>query len=176
VADNGRAAHPAPQPISLREVMGQFATGITVITAGGEHAHGMTANAFTSVSLEPPLVLCCVARTARIHESILRARNFAISVLDATQRDLARYFADRNRPKGPAQFDLVDWIPGPNTGVPLLAGSLAWVECELHQVYHGGDHSIFLGKVLQASRGSEGEALLFFGGGYHQVTPPARAA
>src|SRR5256885_7444561 len=102
VADNGRAAHPAPQPISLREVMSQFATGITVITAGGEHAHGMTANAFTSVSLEPPLVLCCVARTARIHESILRARTFAVSVLDATQMNLARYFADRNRPRGPA--------------------------------------------------------------------------
>lgn len=158
--------------IGLRDVMSQFATGITVITAGGEHAHGMTANAFTSVSLDPPLVLCCVGRNARIHEAILCARHFGVSVLGSDQEEQARYFANRNRPPGPAQFDLVDWLPGPNTGAPLLAGSLAWLECDLHQVYHGGDHSIFLGKVLAASRGSGRDALLFFGGGFHQVNPP----
>ena len=171
-----RRERPVSEPVPLRDVMSQFATGITVVTAGGERGHGMTANAFTSVSLDPPLVLTCVARNARIHEAILTARSFGVSVLGADQEDVARYFADRRRPAGPAQFDMVDCEPGPQTGAPLMSGSLAWMECELHQVYHGGDHSIFLGKVLSAGRSSSGQhPLLFFAGGFH-VTPPARSA
>ena len=161
---------------SLRDVMSQFATGITVLTAGGRHGHGMTANAFTSVSVDPPLALCCVARSARLHTAVLDTRSFGVSMLAADQRELARYFADKKRPDGPAQFDSVDWVAGPNTGVPLLAGSLAWLECELDQVYDGGDHSIFLGRVLSSSRGPDRHALLFYGGGYHQVMPPTRSA
>lgn len=160
---------------ALREVMSQFATGVTVLTAGGEGTHGMTANAFTSVSLDPPMVLCCVARTARLHEAVLSAGGFGVSVLGAEQEGVARYFASRNRPAGPAQFDKVDWFPGRNTGAPLLTGSLAWLECELSEVYEGGDHSIFLGTVLTAARGA-GQMLLFFGGGFHQGVPPAKSA
>lgn len=152
---------------ALREVMAQFATGITVLTARGELAHGMTANAFTSVSLDPPMVLCCVARTARMHDAILSARNFGVSVLSGEQEGVARYFASRGRPAGLAQFDRVDWFPGRHTGVPLLTGSLAWIECDLAEVYEGGDHSIFLGTVRSASRGG-GNALLFHGGGFHR--------
>lgn len=166
---------PSTSPAVLRDVMSHFATGITVLTAGGEHSHAMTANAFTSVSLDPPMVLCCVARTAQMHEAILRTRSFGVNVLSADQEWVARYFASRNRPKGMAQFDEVDWFAGPRTGAPLIAGSLAWLECELAQVYHGGDHSIFLGTVLDASRRS-GEALLFFGGGFHQGMPSAKSA
>jgi flavin reductase (DIM6/NTAB) family NADH-FMN oxidoreductase RutF len=163
-------------PASLREVMSQFASGVTVLTAGGEHGHGMTANAFSSVSLDPPLALCCVARPARIHEAILSTRGFGVSLLAADQQHLARYFADRTRPKGMAQFDAVEWVPGPQTGAPLLVGALAWLECGLHEVYHGGDHSIFLGKVLTSSRGTDRDALLFFAGAYHQLTPQAKSA
>ncbi|MPZ81278.1 MAG: flavin reductase [Actinophytocola sp.] len=157
--------------------MAQFATGITVLTARGERAHGMTANAFTSVSLDPPMVLCCVARTARMHDAILDARNFGVSVLSTEQEGVARYFASRDRPAGLAQFDRVDWFPGRHTGVPLMTGSLAWLECDLSEVYEGGDHSIFLGTVLSASRGA-GQALLFLHGGFHHhhSTSPARSA
>jgi flavin reductase len=161
------------EQLALREVMSQFATGITVVTASGAHCHGMTANAFTSVSLDPPMVLCCVARTARLHEAILTARSFGVSVLSDSQEDVARYFAKRGRPAGRAQFDEVDWFPGQRTEAPLITGALAWLECELAEVYHGGDHAIFLGHVLAASRGTGG-ALLFFGGGFHQGT--ARSA
>jgi len=84
----------------MRNVCGLFATGITVITAGGDMPHSMTANAFTSVSLDPPLVLVCVDRDARLHESILAAKSFAVSVLGAGQADLAKHFADRSRPAG----------------------------------------------------------------------------
>jgi enediyne biosynthesis thioesterase len=161
---------------SLREVMARFATGITVLTAAGEDGHGMTANAFTSVSLEPPMVLCCVAKPARLHDAILRSRHFGVSVLGAEQEDLARYFADKERPAGAAQFDAVDWLAGPRTGAPLLDGALGWLECELNQVYNGGDHSIFLGQVVGSYRGESGEALLFYGGDYQPAVLPAVGA
>lgn len=159
---------------TLRDAMARFATGITVLTTGGECHHGMTANAFSSVSLEPPMVLCCVARSAAMHEAIMSARSFAVSVLGADQERLARYFADRGRPRGIAQFEGVGWTPGPHTGAPLLVGALAWLECALAEVYHGGDHSIFLGEVLEARCSSNQQALLFFGGGYHQVMSGGR--
>ena len=161
----------ATRPRRMREVMGLFATGITVLTAGGYYPHGMTANAFSSVSLEPPLVLVCVARTAVMHAAILGTRSYAVSVLGGDQEHVARYFADRRRPRGPAQFDRVAWRPGPRTSAPLLDSALAWLECELAEVYEGGDHSIFLGRVLSIGRADDGHALLFFGGGYHRTVP-----
>jgi enediyne biosynthesis thioesterase len=160
----------------LREVMARFATGITVLTAAGADGHGMTANAFTSVSLDPPLALCCVAKSARLHEAILRTQHFGVSVLGADQEDLARYFANKERPAGAAQFDAVDWLAGPRTGAPLLSGALAWLECEITQVYNGGDHSVFLGEVVGSFRGDSGEALLFYGGDYQPIMLPAVGA
>ncbi|WP_340687572.1 flavin reductase family protein [Amycolatopsis coloradensis] len=160
----------------LREVMGQFATGVTVLTAGGERAHGMTANAVTSVSLEPPMVLCCVSRAARMHEAIVTAGSYAVTVLASDQKELAKYFADWRRPAGLAQFDSVDWTAGPQTGAPLLDGALAWLECELAEVYEGGDHSIFLGKVVASSRGTAQDSLVFYSGGYHQIDGRIRAS
>lgn len=162
---------------ALREVMAQFATGITVLTArGAEKAHGMTANAITSVSLDPPMVLCCVARTARMHDAIIDSQHFGVSVLSTEQESVARYFASKGRQPGMAQFDQVDWFPGRHTGAPLLVGSLAWLECDLTEIYEGGDHSIFLGTVYSASRGA-GRPLLFLGGGFHHHSgPEARSA
>ena len=75
-------------------------------------------------------------------------------MLSSEQEGLARYFASRGRPSGMAQFERVDWFPGSQTGVPLLTGSLAWLECDLKEVYEGGDHSIFLGLVRSARRGA----------------------
>lgn len=159
----------SPAWVSLREVMARFATGIVVLTAPGDQRHGMTANAFSSVSLDPPLVLSCVSREARMHSAIMSAGSFAVSVLGAEQEQLARYFADPSRPNGQAQFDSVRWEPGPRTGAPLLAGSLAWLECELVEAYGGGDHSIFLGRVLSSGRGASEDALVFFGGKFRYV-------
>jgi flavin reductase (DIM6/NTAB) family NADH-FMN oxidoreductase RutF len=150
-------------------VLGRFATGITVVTSAGETTHGMTANSFSSVSLEPPLVLVSVDRGALMHDTIVGNGTFAVTMLGAGQEHVARHFASRGRPAGIAQFDTVDWAPGPHTGSPLLAGALAWLECELHEVYEGGDHSIFLGRVLGLGRSTGQGALLFFGGAYHQV-------
>jgi flavin reductase (DIM6/NTAB) family NADH-FMN oxidoreductase RutF len=155
----------------LRAICGRFATGITVVTAGQDVPRGMTANSFTSVSLDPPLVLVCVLRTAVMHEAILGCESFAVSVLSAHQEKAARYFADRSRPRGDQEFAVVDSTPGPCTGAPILSGALAWLECRLAAVYDGGDHSIFLAEVLDLGRGVSDDALLFYGGGFHRLEP-----
>lgn len=151
---------------SLREVMSRFATGVIVVTVGGEHVHGMTANAFTSVSLDPPLVLCCVAHSAVMHRSISASGHFAVSVLGADQEGVARYFADKRRTLGAAQFTALDWTPGPLSGAPLISGALGWLECGLTESHDAGDHTVFIGSVLGARRGADGPALLFHQGAF----------
>ncbi|WP_329223891.1 flavin reductase family protein [Streptomyces sp. NBC_01485] len=149
--------------------MSRFATGVTVITVGTEQLHAMTANAFTSVSLAPPSVLCSVGHGAVMHRALTSAGRFAVNILGAGQEGLARHFADKGRPLGAAQFDGVEWRPGERTGAPLLAGSLAWVECELTAAHSFGDHTIFIGTVLDAAHADGvhrdgGRGLLFVNG------------
>ncbi|HST47983.1 flavin reductase family protein [Jatrophihabitans sp.] len=163
--------NPQLDRTGLRRVFGRFTTGVTVVTTGGSAPHGMTANSFTSVSLSPPLVLICVLREAAMHEAVLEHKYFAVSVLSADQEDLARYFADRHRPRGIQQFDLVDWFPGRCSGSPLVAGALAWLECSLTATYDGGDHSIFLGEVLDVGLRDTEDALLFYNGVFHGLHP-----
>ncbi|HEY8984792.1 MAG TPA: flavin reductase family protein [Streptomyces sp.] len=158
-------------PASLREAMSRFVTGVTVLSTGGSHIHGMTANAFTSVSLDPPTVLCCVARDAVMRQAIGEAGHFGVSVLDAAQEGTARYFADKKRVLGPDQFAHTDWTPGPHTGAPLLAGAIAWLECRLTETVESGDHSIFIGEVLEARVGAGQEALTFFDGAFSRTGP-----
>lgn len=167
---------PATVATSLRTVLGRFATGVTVITAGGNHAHGMTANAFSSVSLDPPMVMVCVSRGARLHHGIRNGRSFAVSILSAEQEDVSRHFADWRRPDGMAQFEPVGHRIGAHTGAPLIDGALAWLECELVDAHAGGDHSIFVGKVLGCGLDGGSGALSFFGGGYHVVGAADRKA
>jgi flavin reductase len=189
MSDDGRSvhllgdpSHPAagsgtPEPVvpaDFRDVMSRFATGVVVITVGGDRIHGMTANAFTSVSLEPPLLLCCIARSAVMHEAIESTGSFAVSIMSAGQQGLARYFADRKRPLGAAQFDTVDWWAGPRTGAPLLRGALGWIECRVSSSHQGGDHSIFIGSVLGLGRGPVQQGLLFFDGGFRDTEPSGR--
>ncbi|NML50986.1 flavin reductase family protein [Streptomyces sp. R302] len=154
----------------LRGVLGRFATGVTVLTAGRDTPRGMTANAFTSVSLDPPLILVCVVRTAAIHDVILEEGAFAVSVLAGHQEGLATYFADHSRPRGRREFETVDTVPGKHTGTPVLSGAQAWLECRLAAVHEGGDHSIFVGSVLDVGREEADDPLLYFGGGFHRLT------
>ncbi|MFF1725450.1 flavin reductase family protein [Streptomyces sviceus] len=165
----------APAPFPLREVMARFATGVVVLSVGGEHIHGMTANAFSSVSLDPPTVLCCVAHDAVMHRAIRSAGHFGVSVLGAGQEALARYFADKKRPLGPEQFDGLDWTAGPVTKAPLLQGATAWLECELSDSHDSGDHSIFVGDVVGATRAEGSSGLLFFEGGFRSIEPSIKS-
>jgi flavin reductase (DIM6/NTAB) family NADH-FMN oxidoreductase RutF len=166
---------PPPDTVRLRSVLGQFATGVTVVAAGSETPCGMTANSFTSVSIDPPLILICVTRSSELHKAVLREGCFAVSVLAAHQEGLARYFANHARPRGAAEFAEVRWSPGPGTGAPVLDDSLAWFDCAVTTSHDGGDHEIFLGSVLASGAEPERDALLFFRGGFchspHDRTP-----
>jgi flavin reductase (DIM6/NTAB) family NADH-FMN oxidoreductase RutF len=172
--DHGAAAAAPARPAAvadprqLRTMFAGFATGVTVVTVGGDSPHGMTANAFASVSLDPPLVLVCIDHDARMHQALRRADAFAISVLAEHQEQVARHFASRHRPHGRAQFAAVDWSPGNRTGAPLIDGALAWFECTVWCVYDGGDHSIFLGRLISADRRDHDDPLVFFDGRFRQ--------
>jgi flavin reductase (DIM6/NTAB) family NADH-FMN oxidoreductase RutF len=162
------SAQSPPGGRALRAVLGRFATGVTVLAAVGKVPCGMTANAFTSVSLDPPLVLVCVNRNASIHQAVLESGSFAVSMLSARQEHVARYFADHSRPRGPSEFAAVDWSPAPRTGAPVLRGALAWLDCSLAAAYDGGDHAIFVGSVLASGAEPAQDVLLFFGGEFHR--------
>lgn len=154
----------------LRRAFGTFATGVTIMTVGGMSPHGMTANSFVSVSLDPPLVLVCVARDAVMHERLRMSACFGVSVLAADQEMVARHFADRQRGVGAVQFDAVDWLAGPLTGVPLIDGALSCYECELWRTFDGGDHTIVTGRLLAMNRTEVGDALVFYNGRFHQLS------
>ncbi|MFE2922592.1 flavin reductase family protein [Streptomyces goshikiensis] len=174
---NPAALNSGPRPVEsarLREVMARFATGVTVITVGGEHLHAMTANAFSSVSLNPPSVLCSVGHSAVMHGALSSAGRFAVNILGVPQEGLARHFADKRRTLGAAQFDGVEWRPGEHTGAPLIAGSVAWLECELTASHSFGDHTIFIGTVLATGQGDDENGLLFVNGRFGSSVPALR--
>jgi flavin reductase (DIM6/NTAB) family NADH-FMN oxidoreductase RutF len=154
----------------LRRTLGAFATGVTVVTVGGRTPHGMTANSFTSISLRPPLVLVCIDRQAIMHRRICLGF-FGVSVLAAHQEHVARHFADLQRPLGEAQFDGVDCVPGRLTGAPLISGALAHFECELWRNCDGGDHTIFVGRLLSLGQAAGRDGLLFFQGRFRKLQP-----
>ncbi len=169
---------PAPQAVelpdagidpsvALRKTLGMFATGVTVITTReGDQVHGMTANAFMSVSLEPPLVLISVDRRTKMCALLHEGRNYGVSVLCETQSALSDRFAGR----------IVEGAPEPRFDVihdtPLVEGALAHFVANINRSYWGGDHSLFLGRVEYA-RYNEGTPLLFHGGRYERLTPSA---
>jgi flavin reductase len=145
----------------LRRTLGAFATGVTVVTTGGDAgAYGVTANSFTSVSLEPPLVLVCLRRRSPGRSLIAANGAFAINVLSAGQEELGRRFASKDR--GTAMFDGVDHRRG-TTGSPILAGA-AHLECRLAGIHAAGDHVIVVGHVLALELDPDATPLLFHAG------------
>ncbi len=131
---------------ALRDVFGRFATGVTVVTtreAGGA-PRGFTANSFSSVSLDPPLVLVCIAHTAHSAPAFRAAPHFAINILCQDQKGISNLFASRAADK----FEQADWTEGTH-GVPLLPGSLATLVCAQHRLVEAGDHVILIGEVLE---------------------------
>ena len=146
----------------LRRALGRFATGVTVVTTRTARGRldGLTANSFSAVSLDPPLVLWSLRRDARSLPSFVGAEHFAISVLAAEQQEIARLFS--------AQADDRFAIASTQEGIggcPLVVGSLAHFECRLESKVEGGDHLIFIGRVLKASH-RDGDPLIFANGRY----------
>ena len=155
-------------PGHFRSVMGNFATGVTVITAtGGSGPVGMTANAVASLSLDPLLLLVCFDNDARTLPVVRETGRFGVNVLALGQEDLARRFAGKDEGK----FDDVEHTLH-DDGVPVLAGTLAWVGCRLEQLVPGGDHVIGIGCVTAAEIGG-GEPLVWYRGAYGGFTGSA---
>lgn len=154
----------------LRRAFGQFATGITVVGVNhSEQLHGMTANSFTSVSLDPPLVLVNVIKGNHTHALIEAAGRFSICVLTEGQQIWSDQFSGR-MPEKKGVFDAPHRLG--QLGQPIIEGSLAWFECLLYAAYDGGDHSIFVGKVVSFGTDPDaGEPLLFFNSRYRRLAP-----
>jgi flavin reductase (DIM6/NTAB) family NADH-FMN oxidoreductase RutF len=149
-------------PRALRQALGRFATGITVITTCTKTGklEGMTANSFSSVSLDPPLVLWSLRRQAPSLAGFLEAGCFAVNILSADQGATSRHFATPVADK----FEGVDWEPG-HGGCPLLPGCLASFECDTDQVVEAGDHVILIGRIRHVTH-QDGTPLVFHGGQY----------
>jgi flavin reductase (DIM6/NTAB) family NADH-FMN oxidoreductase RutF len=149
----------------FRDALGRFATGVTVVTVDTlEGPMGFTANSFSSVSLDPPLVLWSPARASSRYPFYAAARHFTIHVLGAEQDDLSRRFS-----RGGAGFDGLARVTTPE-GVPVIPGTLARFDCEHHAAHDGGDHLIVIGRVLRAAF-RDGPPLLFSQGGYGRFLP-----
>ena len=154
-------------PRRIRNVLGHFATGLTVITAATENGPaGFTCQSFASLSLEPALVTFSPARTSSTWPLLRQAGRFTINILPADHQHLAAQFAR----SGADKFAGVDHSPSP-LGNPVLDGALAWVDCELHQEYDGGDHTIVVAAIHALGARSDVDPLLFFKGEYVSVQP-----
>jgi len=153
----------------FRKAMGCFATGVTILTLdlAGE-VHGMTANAFASVSLDPPLVLVCVDHSARTHAHLHAKKRFGVNILAEDQRLISEYYArpvyshERAEQEAGARFDRTA------QGTPILHGALAYLECKLQSAEQAGDHTIFIAEVEDVVV-RRGQPLLFFRGQYQKI-------
>jgi flavin reductase (DIM6/NTAB) family NADH-FMN oxidoreductase RutF len=157
----------AIDPGRFRSVMGRFATGVTVVSASLEgQVHCMTANAFMSGSLEPPLCVISVGRAARMHDVLARARHFAVSVLAEHQEQYSRHFSGRLVEGFAPSFEYAGEIP-------LLADRLAAIAARVKEVHPCGDHSLFVGEILHMSAEGLRKPLVFYGGRYAALVHPA---
>ncbi|HEX9032990.1 MAG TPA: flavin reductase family protein [Streptosporangiaceae bacterium] len=164
----GPVSYP-PEPQKFRQVLGHFATGITVLTAvdDGEPV-GFSCQAFAALSLEPPLVVFCPALTSSTWKRIARAKSFAVNILSEDQHELASRFGR----SGAGKFDGVGWSPD-GAGSPVLDGVLTWAGCEVDAVHPGGDHHIVIGRVRELGECGAQRPLLFYRGRY---AAPAESA
>jgi len=162
-------------PAEFRKAMGCFATGVTIITLDLEgEVHGMTANAFASVSLDPPMLLVCVDHAAHTHAHMHSKKRFGINILAENQREISDYYArpvhthDQAEEVAGARFDRTE------KGTPILHGALAYLECRLQSAQDAGDHTIFIAEVEDVVV-REGEPLLFFRGKYRHIGEPIKS-
>lgn len=153
-------------PRTLRDALGCFATGVTVVTCIDEDGSpvGLTANSFTSLSLEPPLLLVCVAKSAASAGPLSAAEHFAVNVLQTGQRPASITFSTRVEDR----FGCTEWSEGEH-GAPVLMDSLSVFECRRHAIHEGGDHFILVGEVVKATFEPGLDPLLYFRGSYRRL-------
>lgn len=156
----------------FKAAMASFAAGVTIITTIDDDGapHALTATAFSSLSLNPPLCLVCIDKRAKTYRPLLMRRSFAVSILSADQQELSAHFATPIQDK----FAAVSWRLGDVTACPIIEGALAWMECHVVEVHSGGDHDIFIGHVCSVHV-SEGTPLVYWRGKYSSLPPPLPA-
>ncbi len=155
-------------PKQYRNIIGQFATGVTIVTTAVDGwLHGMTANAITSVSLDPLLLLVCVDKEAHTHDHLGQAGSFAVNILAEDQQDVSDTFATSSKPEE-GRLQGFEYRLGAN-GAPIIEGCLSHIECEVTERTDGGDHTIFIGQVLAAETYREAPPLLFYQGQYRKL-------
>ena len=161
-----------PSARALRDAFGSFMTGVTVVTTCDPQlgAIGFTANSFTSVSLDPPMLLVCLAKSSYYHTSFSQGVGFAVNVLSEAQQDIAQRFASRDAKR----FAAVDWLQTP-AGMPLLADGVAWFDCRRVNAVDGGDHTIIIGEVTDFHNGA-GKGLGYVRGSFFTLSMEERAA
>ncbi|MFQ5602330.1 MAG: flavin reductase family protein [bacterium] len=153
---------------SFRNALSRFATGVTIVTLEHENEyHGLTVNSFTSVSLNPPLILICIQRNGKSHALFRLNQRFVVNILSQEQRDLASQFADSDLHGWQRFHDLKFNMS--QEGIPIIADSLAYLECQIVKQYEGGDHTIFLGEVNGAWSANNKKPLLFFESQFAQI-------
>ena len=151
-----------------RRIIGQFATGVTVLTTANDGLlHGMTANAITSVSLDPPLLLVCIDNAANTHEQVSQYGRFTVNILAEDQQEVSQIFAATSEPEQ-GRLQGVAFHLGAN-GAPVIEGCLAYIECKVADRCEGGDHTIFIGGVEDATVVKEAPPLLFYQGRYRRL-------
>lgn len=154
----------AIDPQTFRQALGSFASGVTVVTTtDGARPHGLTVSSFSSLSLDPPLILICIGKESRGHDTILRSGRFAVNILAADQEWISRHFASAEDDK----FAGVSWHPG-DFALPLIDSAVAQITCTLHASLPGGDHTILVGEVV-AAHVSPAQPLLYFRRNYHTL-------
>jgi 3-hydroxy-9,10-secoandrosta-1,3,5(10)-triene-9,17-dione monooxygenase reductase component len=153
----------------FRRVLGRLPTGVVIVTgATGETQFGLVCGSFMSVSLKPPLVAVCPAKSSTSWPSIEATGSFCANVLSEDHEPLARKFAV----SGGDKYAGVDWRPAPSTGSPLLADAAAWIDCKIYSRIEAGDHWLVLGEVLDLNIEHDTGALVFHGGAYYALGAP----
>jgi len=155
--------------IDLRSVMGTFATGVTAVTLDSEPPHGITVNAFTSVSLDPPLILVCLDHDTEAHEKLVsgEASGYCVNILDTDQQILGEYFA------GMVEEEMEPFDEHPTTtaetGAAVFTESLGYLDCSIHEAVEAGDHTVYIGHVEASEILEEGEPLTFYEGNWGTI-------
>jgi 3-hydroxy-9,10-secoandrosta-1,3,5(10)-triene-9,17-dione monooxygenase reductase component len=168
-AEPGQVEPQHPDPRRFRHVLGQFATGVTVVTSmDGDEPVGFACQAFAALSLEPPLVLFCPGKSSGSWAAIERAGTFCVNVLGEGQRDVSRVFGTR----GADKFGSVEWCRS-QQGMPVLEGVLSWIDCAIEAVHTAGDHYVVIGRVLDLGTAGDDRPLLFYRGDYTAAEVPS---
>jgi flavin reductase (DIM6/NTAB) family NADH-FMN oxidoreductase RutF len=160
---------PDVHPEDFKAALGSWCAGVTVVTTRQDDlVYGITVSSFTSLSLDPRLILVCLADSNRLPRMIEQTQRFAVSILAEGQEQVSSYFAVSGREPVPAfeEFGTIEWY----TGSPIIDGALAHLDCELHEAIHAGDHTIIIGHVLGAATQPEQKPLLYFRRAYRTVT------